>query len=57
MITITLELLKNESYALADIPSMVGFEEQSYFIRVFRAATGVSPGRYRKEHSERTDAK
>lgn len=50
-------LLKNESYALADIPSMVGFEEQSYFIRVFRAATGVSPGRYRKEHSERTDAK
>lgn len=41
-------LLKNSKYPLSDIPAMVGFEEQSYFTRVFRTITGVSPGKYRE---------
>ena len=41
-------LLKNSKYALSDIPAMVGFEEQSYFTRVFRTVTGISPGKYRE---------
>ena len=44
-------LLKNSRYALSDIPAMVGFEEQSYFTRVFRTVTGVSPGKYRETHT------
>lgn len=43
-------LLKNSSYTLSDIPAMVGFEEQSYFTRVFRTITGVSPGKYRENN-------
>lgn len=45
------ELLKNSSYSLGEIPSLVGFEEQSYFTRVFRSATGESPGRYRNRYT------
>jgi YesN/AraC family two-component response regulator len=41
------QLLKNNDIPLSDIPAMVGFEEQSYFTRVFRTTTGVSPGKYR----------
>ncbi|MGM9567418.1 MAG: PocR ligand-binding domain-containing protein [Clostridia bacterium] len=44
-------LLKNSKYALSDIPAMVGFEEQSYFTRVFRTVTGVSPGKYRETNA------
>lgn len=45
------QLLKNHSIPLSDIPAMVGFEEQSYFTRVFRATTGVSPGKYRTRNT------
>lgn len=41
-------LLKNTAYSLAKISSMVGFEEQSYFTKVFRDTTGISPGKYRR---------
>ena len=43
------ELLKNSDVPLADIPALVGFEEQSYFTRVFRTNTGISPGKYREQ--------
>jgi YesN/AraC family two-component response regulator len=45
------QLLKNTGVALSDIPTLVGFEEQSYFTRVFRATTGVSPGKYRTRNT------
>lgn len=41
------QYLKNREYSLAQISTMVGFEEQSYFTRVFRVTTGISPGKYR----------
>ncbi|MDO4542143.1 MAG: AraC family transcriptional regulator, partial [Bacillota bacterium] len=41
------KLLADSSLSLSDIPEMVGFEEQSYFTKVFRAVTGTSPGKYR----------
>lgn len=44
-------LLKNTKHALSDIPAMVGFEEQSYFTRVFRTTTGISPGKYRESNT------
>ncbi len=43
------KLLADTSLALSDIPTMVGFEEQSYFTKVFRAVTGMSPGKYRDQ--------
>lgn len=42
------ELLTEKAVSLADIAALVGFDDQSYFTKVFRKATGVSPGQYRK---------
>lgn len=34
------------NYSVAEIASMVGFNDVAYFSRVFKAATGVTPSRY-----------
>ena len=44
----SLELLRRKELRLADIAQLVGFEDQSYFTRVFKKHTGVSPLRYRE---------
>lgn len=41
-------LLKDHSLSLADIAALVGFDDQSYFSKIFKGITGVSPGKYRK---------
>ncbi len=41
-------LLKDTDLPLLEIAAQVGFEDQSYFSRVFRNVAGISPGRYRR---------
>lgn len=41
-------LLLGGDLPIADISAMVGFEGQSYFTKVFRKVTGVTPAAYRK---------
>jgi YesN/AraC family two-component response regulator len=41
------KLLRNERINLADIAGMVGYEDQSYFSKVFKKLTGMSPLKYR----------
>lgn len=41
-------LLSDTSLPLTEISSMVGFEDQSYFTKVFKKITGVTPGRFRE---------
>ncbi len=41
-------LLLDETLSIMDVATMVGFEEQSYFSKVFRNNTGVSPGKFRQ---------
>lgn len=41
-------LLRESDLPLVEIASRVGFEDQSYFSRVFRNVVGISPGRYRR---------
>lgn len=41
-------LLAEGRHTLADVAGLVGFEDQSYFTRVFKQATGVPPGKYRQ---------
>ncbi|HUW40430.1 MAG TPA: helix-turn-helix domain-containing protein [Rectinemataceae bacterium] len=48
-------LLKNTDIPLVDIAGMVGYEDQSYFTKVFKKTVGVSPGRFR-ESGGRTGA-
>lgn len=40
-------LLQNNDLKIVDIALMVGFESQSYFTKVFKKITGVSPLQYR----------
>lgn len=42
-------LLRNTSIPIAEIASIVGFGDQSYFTRVFKRQTGVAPGKYREQ--------
>ncbi len=41
-------LLRNRNIQLIDIAGMVGYEDQSYFTKVFKKFTGTSPGKYRE---------
>ena len=42
------ELLADLSVSLAEIGPRVGFEDQSYYTRVFKKRTGMAPGQYRR---------
>lgn len=41
-------LLLNSSLAVGDVGYLVGFCEQSYFVKVFRRYTGITPRQYRQ---------
>ncbi|TWT05907.1 response regulator transcription factor [Planomicrobium sp. CPCC 101079] len=45
-----MELLENSSVSISNISGMVGYSEHSYFCKVFKKITGMSPGNYRKEY-------
>ncbi len=40
-------LLREPKLTIAEVASMCGFEDQSYFTRVFKSQTGISPRKYR----------
>lgn len=40
-------LLSNSDTQLIEIAGLVGYEDQSYFSKVFKKITGISPGKYR----------
>lgn len=44
--------LTDRSYSLADIANAVGFDDQSYYTKVFKSLIGVSPGKYRETHGK-----
>ena len=46
------KLLCDPGIRLADIAAMCGFEDQSYFTKVFKNAVGLSPKKYRNTHGE-----
>ncbi len=41
------ELLKNTDYKILDVANQVGFQDPSYFSKVFKKYTGVHPQQYR----------
>ncbi len=44
------KLIRNTDMRLTDISHMVGYADQSYFTKVFRRITGISPSEYIKRH-------
>ncbi|MEG1879776.1 MAG: AraC family transcriptional regulator, partial [Oscillospiraceae bacterium] len=45
-------LIKDDSLSLVDIANMIGFDDQGYFTKVFKASVGVSPGKYREKQGK-----
>lgn len=41
-------LLLSTDYPLSSVASAMGFSDQSYFCKVFKRATGITPGQYRQ---------
>ena len=46
------QLLKATATPIAQVAAQCGFEDQSYFTRVFRQQTGLSPRKYRQREAE-----
>ncbi|MGI6777080.1 MAG: helix-turn-helix transcriptional regulator [Acetivibrionales bacterium] len=46
------KLLLDDSIVLVDVSNLVGYEDQSYFSKVFKKMTGVSPGKYRESRGQ-----
>lgn len=42
------ELLENTMYSVGEVATQVGYDDASYFSRVFRREHGVSPGQFRR---------
>ncbi len=46
------ELLLDSNFSISDIASQVGILDANYFIRVFKAETGMTPGEYRNQRDK-----
>jgi len=47
-----MQLLADDSVSIADVANLVGFDGQSYFTKIFKSITGVSPGTYRERRGK-----
>ena len=45
-------LLLDQNLTLVDIANGVGFDDQSYFTKVFKSIVGISPGKFREKHGK-----
>ncbi|MCJ8013579.1 response regulator transcription factor [Paenibacillus sp. KQZ6P-2] len=45
------ELLRDKAASISEISGMVGFSDHSYFCKVFKKFTGLSPSQYRRNHN------
>lgn len=48
------KLLADDSVVLVDVSNLVGYEDQSYFSKVFKKLTGVTPGKFRESRGQAT---
>lgn len=44
-------LSRNQKARMSDISAMVGYDDQSYFCKVFRQSVGMTPGQYARAHA------
>lgn len=49
-------LLLSGDFSIAEISGLVGFSDQSYFNKVFRKNTGMTPKRFREANGEKEGA-
>lgn len=46
------KLLDDDTLSIVDVANLVGYEDQSYFSKVFKKITGISPGKYRESRGK-----
>jgi two-component system response regulator YesN len=44
------QLLETTDMKVGDVATSVGYQNSYYFIKLFKEATGMTPGEYRKQH-------
>jgi two-component system response regulator YesN len=44
------DLLKQDFASISEISGKVGYSDHSYFTKVFKKLTGISPSQYKKIH-------
>lgn len=49
------DLLRNGDIPISEISSKVGYGDHSYFCKVFKKSTGLSPTQYRRQYYERVE--
>ena len=49
------QLLVNDTVKLVDVSGLVGFEDQSYFSKVFKKLTDQTPGKYRESRGKKKE--
>ena len=47
------EFLEKDTYSITDIGSMVGYNDTSRFIQIFKQETGMTPKKYRGQNQDR----
>lgn len=47
------KMILHSDYSLSEISEILAFSSQSYFVKVFRRITGMTPSRYRRENDRR----
>jgi len=45
-------LLRNTGMSIVEIACAVGFDDQSYYTRIFKKQTGLAPGKYREQKGQ-----
>ena len=50
-------LLVTSNLGIADIAGIIGFDDQSYFSRIFKKQVGMAPGKYRDTYSHQSKKK
>jgi YesN/AraC family two-component response regulator len=53
-VEVSKQLLLDPSVSLTDVSSIVGFDEQCYYTKVFKKLTGMTPGLFRKSMGKQT---
>ncbi len=51
----SVELMRSTSLSLLEIAGMVGFDDQSYFTKIFKKITGTTPRQYKAELSKNSE--
>ncbi len=55
-IDVSKRLLSDISIPITEVSSLAGFDDQSYFTKVFKKTTGMTPGKFRKLRGKQPEA-